>query len=208
MVNAGIERREWVWGGGTMLMLRYGHRSSRDIDLFLNDLQHLSLLTPRLHDRHLHGLRDYVESPNHLRLELAAGEIDFLLVAPVFPDLKPLEMTLPGVIEGPFLAMPDKEILGQKLHYRAAGFKGRDLYDFSAVMHASPMLKHDEGLRTVAMAKRAALQHSVSTDLCRLGFEQVQDRSLSISFEEARADFLDWLDRGGPAPTRSPEPGL
>lgn len=31
----------WTFGGGTVLMLRYNHRFSRDIDLFVPDPQYL-----------------------------------------------------------------------------------------------------------------------------------------------------------------------
>lgn len=30
-------RPEWTFGGGTALMLQYGHRRSKDIDIFLRD---------------------------------------------------------------------------------------------------------------------------------------------------------------------------
>ena len=31
----------WAFGGGTVLMLRIGHRQSKDIDLFVTDPQYL-----------------------------------------------------------------------------------------------------------------------------------------------------------------------
>ena len=40
----------WTFGGGTVLMLRIGHRQSRDIDLFVNDPQYLGFINPRLSD--------------------------------------------------------------------------------------------------------------------------------------------------------------
>jgi hypothetical protein len=41
---------DWTFGGGTALMLLYGHRQSRDIDIFLRDPQYLTALSPRLND--------------------------------------------------------------------------------------------------------------------------------------------------------------
>lgn len=38
----------WTFGGGTVLMLRYGHRFSKDIDIFVPDPQSLGFVTPRL----------------------------------------------------------------------------------------------------------------------------------------------------------------
>lgn len=34
----------WTLGGGTVLMLRYGHRLSKDIDLFVPDPQYLGFV--------------------------------------------------------------------------------------------------------------------------------------------------------------------
>ena len=36
----------WTFGGGTVLMLRYGHRFSKDIDIFVPDLNHSVMLLP------------------------------------------------------------------------------------------------------------------------------------------------------------------
>jgi len=40
----------WTFGGGIVLMLRYRHRYSKDIDIFVPDPQSLSYVTPRLSD--------------------------------------------------------------------------------------------------------------------------------------------------------------
>ena len=37
----------WTFGGGTVLMLRYRHRMSRDVDIFVPDPQYLGYVTPR-----------------------------------------------------------------------------------------------------------------------------------------------------------------
>ena len=38
----------FTFGGGTVVMLRYQHRLSKDIDLFVPDPQSLAYVTPRL----------------------------------------------------------------------------------------------------------------------------------------------------------------
>jgi Nucleotidyl transferase AbiEii toxin, Type IV TA system len=38
----------WTFGGGTALMLRYEHRYSKDIDIFVPDPQYLGFVTPGL----------------------------------------------------------------------------------------------------------------------------------------------------------------
>lgn len=45
-----IRQPWWTFGGGTVLMLRIGHRQSKDIDLFVPDPQYLGYLNPRLSD--------------------------------------------------------------------------------------------------------------------------------------------------------------
>lgn len=48
--RAGLQAPFWTLGGGTVLMFRYGHRLSKDIDIFVQDPQYLGYLTPRLSD--------------------------------------------------------------------------------------------------------------------------------------------------------------
>lgn len=37
IASRGISNPFWTFGGGTVLMLRYGHRLSKDIDIFVPD---------------------------------------------------------------------------------------------------------------------------------------------------------------------------
>ena len=48
--RGGIKDPFWTFGGGTVLMLRYEHRKSKDIDIFVPDPQYLGFATPRLSD--------------------------------------------------------------------------------------------------------------------------------------------------------------
>lgn len=194
----GLDTSEWTLGGGTLLMLRYQHRHSRDIDIFIHDVQMLSYLSPRLNDATAAGVLGYSETGNVLRLEYPEGELDFLVVAPVFPDLEPELIEMAG-IPGSIPAMPDLEILAQKLHYRASGFKGRDLYDFAAVAHFNPAVLETEALREVALNRRDALEAALASPMCREGYAAVDRPSLGVSFEEARDLLLGWLDNPAPA---------
>lgn len=190
--TVGLALDEWTWGGGTVLMLRYHHRHSRDIDIFINDVQYLSYLSPRLDDRNMDEVLGYSEQANHLRLEYPEGEIDFLVVAPVFPDLVPVHERIDG-LTGAIRLMADKEIIGQKLHYRAAAFTGRDLYDFAVVTKAKPDLLADEALRGVALARRDALVAALSSANCEKGYKEIDRPSRSIPFVAARGALLDWI---------------
>jgi hypothetical protein len=48
IARSGVAAPFWTFGGGTVLMLRYRHRRSKDIDIFVPDPQYLGYVTPRL----------------------------------------------------------------------------------------------------------------------------------------------------------------
>ena len=149
-------------------MLRHQHRVSRDIDLFLDDPQYLSHLSPRMNDAVGETVSRYTEQANHLRCFIAGvGEIDYLLAAPVI-DVEPEWMDVPG--HGPLQVMSDREILAQKIHYRSTGFTGRDLFDFATVTALRPELLEDEELRKVGGIRRLALKSRFSAQDLREGF--------------------------------------
>lgn len=49
---AGIDISSWAIGGGTVLAHYYNHRLSKDIDIFIDDMQLLNSLSPRFNDIH------------------------------------------------------------------------------------------------------------------------------------------------------------
>ena len=72
----------WTFRGGTVLMFRYGHRLSKDIDIFVPDPQYLGFVTPRLSDTAANLTQDYTEVAGFfVELRFEEGEIDFV-VAP------------------------------------------------------------------------------------------------------------------------------
>lgn len=68
----------WTMGGGTVLMLRHHHRSSRDIDIFFSDPQPLGFVNPRLGGAAEEMASKYEESSGHVKLYFPEGEIDFV----------------------------------------------------------------------------------------------------------------------------------
>jgi hypothetical protein len=132
---ADVERRtgapvDWALGGGTVLMLHYAHRTSRDIDVFLKDPQALTFLSPRLSERAAAVARDHVEASNFVKLACADGEIDFI-VAPDLTERPRGRRALGGreiVVESPV------EIVVKKAFYRAADLRVRDLFDLAVVI--------------------------------------------------------------------------
>jgi hypothetical protein len=70
----------WSIGGGTMLHEMFGHRFSRDLDIFVSDPQVLLFLTPRTNDaaeQICDNRGSYVEASNFIKFVTPDGEIDF-----------------------------------------------------------------------------------------------------------------------------------
>src|SRR3954468_21727452 len=101
----------WSFGGGTSLALRYDHRVSYDVDLFLADAQLVPYLSPRLNDEvaALIGY-DVIEDNGSLKVSRPEGDLD-LVVAPLLtrPGVEPVEVlgqTVP--------TQPPEEVLAKK----------------------------------------------------------------------------------------------
>ena len=122
-------------GGGTVLMFRFQHRLSKDIDFFGYDAQWLSLLSPRLNDLAAALGSDYAEAANSLKIVMPHGDIDFVIAADI---AIPVERRLEDVAGRALLVDPASEILAKKLFYRAASLKARDIYDLSAAIDLDP----------------------------------------------------------------------
>jgi predicted nucleotidyltransferase component of viral defense system len=127
--DKGFGSPDVVMGGGTVLMFRFEHRLSKDIDFFMHDVQWLSLLTPRLNDSTAAMTTDYVEQPNSIKLVLPHGDIDFVVAQPVTEAKAIAAVEFMGRT---FLLEPTEEILAKKLFYRAARFQPRDVFDLVA----------------------------------------------------------------------------
>lgn len=141
----------WTFGGGTVLMLRYGHRCSKDIDIFVPDPQSLGFVTPRLSDVAESITSDYVEAAGYVKLYLPEGEIDFVAA----PNL-----TTPGFEWATLMGHEVRvetsvEIIAKKMWHRGDRITGRDIFDFALIAAREPealtsaaqfMLRHVDAL--------------------------------------------------------------
>lgn len=153
LIPAGYGPLDFRLGGGTVLMLRFDHRISKDIDIFTHDAEALSFITPRLNDVANSIADSYEEHANVLKLLLPEGDIDFIVAAPVIPHARPRTMDL----DGRTLALDaTAEILAKKLLYRADSFKARDVFDM-AVTFALDRPSALEALRATAPTRPALL---------------------------------------------------
>ena len=126
--EAGLSADEWSFGGGTALALRYKHRESKDIDIFITDAQWLPYLTPRLNPG-LRGHKDYEEASNYVKVAFDEGAIDFI----VSPHLTPNHSTPEDICGHRIQVETPVEIVTKKLFYRAHSIKVRDVVDTAAV---------------------------------------------------------------------------
>jgi Nucleotidyl transferase AbiEii toxin, Type IV TA system len=117
----------WTVGGGTMLDDMFGHRDSRDIDIFVPDPQFLLFLTPRVNAKAEAIANKYIEASNAIKIFVAEGEIDFI----VAPRLTEPGATSRHIGQYPAMVETPAEILAKKVFYRASDFTARDIFDLA-----------------------------------------------------------------------------
>jgi hypothetical protein len=132
--HSGVSEPFWTLGGGTVLMFRYQHRRSKDIDIFFPDPQYLGYVNPRLSDLAAEVSKDYVETAGYVKLVRPEGEIDF--VASRNLTSNPFEW---WHLNGRDLRVETAaEIVAKKLWHRGYAATARDLFDLSLVIEKNP----------------------------------------------------------------------
>lgn len=127
--RANLSSSMWTFGGGTVLMHKFNHRFSKDIDIFFSDRQLLGYISPRINDALEDRAIKYIEQDNFTKIYLKEGEIDFIL-SPRISNCKPVQAIIEG--EKIFLDHP-VEIIAKKIEHRASEFKARDVFDLAIV---------------------------------------------------------------------------
>lgn len=126
----GIAAPFWTFGGGTVLMLRYRHRRSRDVDIFVPDPRYLGYVTPRLSAVAESISPDYVEEAGHVKLIRPEGEIDFVAA----PNLTTPAFETWRIARREVRAETAVEIVAKKMWHRGATATARDLFDLALVI--------------------------------------------------------------------------
>jgi predicted nucleotidyltransferase component of viral defense system len=125
----------WTFGGGTVLMFRYQHRLSKDIDIFVPDPQYLGFVTPRLSDIAAAVSTDYVEDQSsYVKLIRPEGEIDFVAT----PNLAESPFEIWNINGQHIRVETAAEIVAKKLWHRDDRATARDLFDLSLVIEQEP----------------------------------------------------------------------
>lgn len=181
----GIKDPHWTFGGGTVLMLRYQHRLSKDIDIFFPDPQYLGFVSPRLSDEAEAVSQDYVEGPGFVKILCPEGEIDF--VASGHLTQNPYEnWTIFGrtvKVETP------AEIVAKKLWHRGESATGRDLFDLALVIEkeakdletASQFLSKNREIFLDQLKTRRKVLEAQFNAIARLSYQPSYDHALDLA---------------------------
>ena len=188
----GVTDPFWTFGGGTVLMLRYQHRRSKDIDIFVPDPQYLGFVSPRLSAVAETISADYVEGAGYVKLIRAEGEIDFVAAS----NLTAAPFETWSLLRRPVRVETAAEIIAKKLWHRGDKVSARDLFDLSLVIEREPhallaaaefLIRHREAF-VRQLATRGPILHAQ--------FDAIDSLKYRPSFDQAAlrsATFLESL---------------
>jgi hypothetical protein len=190
-LHSGVADPFWTLGGGTVLMLRYGHRLSKDIDIFVPDPQYLGFVTPRLSDIAANVTTDYVEAATFVKLIRSEGEIDFVAA----PNLTSTPFDTWPLLGRPVKVETAAEIVAKKLWHRGDMATARDLFDLALVIDKEPeqlkaaaafLTKHRSAFLTQLEQRRNVLKTQFEA-IDALNFKPSFDQALSTATQFLRA---------------------
>ena len=190
--HGGVADPFFTFGGGTVLMLRYQHRFSKDIDIFVPDPQSLGYINPRLCDVADELCESqYVEAANFIKLILPIGEIDFV----ASPNLLDADKAYEDwhLFGRRVRVETAAEIIAKKMYHRGAQATARDLFDLAMVIEHEPaaLIAAKPSMERHRAAFCANL-NSASRNF-QLEFESVKTITYRPTFDHARDVALRFL---------------
>jgi hypothetical protein len=171
----------WTFGGGTVLMLRYGHRFSKDIDIFVPDPQSLGFVNPRLSDVAESITTDYVEAAGYVKLFLPEGEIDFVAA----PNLTAPGFEIQTILGHEVRVETSVEIIAKKMWHRGDRITGRDIFDFALVAEREPEALMAARQYMTRHASQVFLQLEERYGPLKEQFDAVEALNFHPTFDEA-----------------------
>jgi predicted nucleotidyltransferase component of viral defense system len=188
----GINNPFWTFGGGTVLMLRYHHRVSKDIDIFVPDPQYLGFVSPRLSDVAEEISHEYVEGNGFVKLVRPEGEIDFV----ASPNLTDNPFEIWELLGQSVRVETAAEIVAKKLWHRGDQVTARDLFDLSLVIEREPHALIAASKHLIRHRTDFLKQLKSRSAILKLQFEAIDVLSYRPSFDDAAsraAQFLSGL---------------
>ena len=189
--KSGERLDDWTFGGGTVLMRRFHHRVSRDVDIFVPDPQYLGYLSPRLNNAADELTSRYLETAISVKLFFAEGEIDFIASAPLTagPDVA-------ETVEGRKVRVETTaEILAKKVWHRGSGFTARDIFDFAMAVKRDPAAV--ASLQPILRKRRAAVRERIASarPALRTAFAGLARLDTELDFDDCTRIVLESLDQ-------------
>ena len=183
LARAGTTLSDWSFGGGTVLMRRYRHRFSKDVDIFIPDPQYLGYLSPRLNDAAGEMTDHYVEQANFLKLRFPEGEIDFIASAPLTRNPSAAEVIFGREVQ----VETSTEIVAKKLWHRGDRIAARDILDLALVAESEPDALAE--IRPVLRDRRAVvLRRIAQTDVAlREAFSELEVLEFRRTYDDCLA---------------------
>ena len=178
----GIKDPLWTFGGGTVLMLRHGHRLSKDIDIFVPDPQYLGFVSPRLSDVAESVTHDYVEGPGYIKLLRPEGEIDFV----ASPNLTRSPFELWQLLGRQVRVETSAEIVAKKLWHRGDRATARDLFDLALVIEREPQSLASASEFLVRHRSAFLTQIEQRKEILQLQFDAIDRLAYQVSYEDAK----------------------
>lgn len=186
-----LKPANWSFGGGTVLMRRYRHRLSKDIDIFVPDPQYLGYLDPELNDGVQALTSRHLREAGYLRLYFPDGEVDFIAAGPVTEKPSVLETVLDRRVN----VETSIEIVAKKIRYRAAGFTARDVFDFALVTKKHP--RDASKIRPLLREQRETLLERLASGdkILRTAFAALDVLDYRPSYDECLAILKSALEK-------------
>ena len=168
--------QKWSFGGGTALSIFYfQHRMSYDINIFINDPQYFSFLSPKFYLEEIADvLQDkYIETANQIILTSKKGvKIDFLLA----PSLSKKPYKIKILNNQEFQIETVEEIIAKKIFHRGKYNKARDIFDIAfAIKQDNLILKNLLDKQAINLDILYDFQNSVKTLDEKLFLEEIKN---------------------------------
>ncbi len=154
----------WSFGGGTALAIyHFEHRMSFDIDIFVNDVQYFSYLSPKwfIDDSEVFK-SNYAESATNIKLTTKNDiKVDFI-VSPNLTNIKPSKNDKLD-LGFDFYVDSIEEIISKKIRYRKEMNLTRDIFDIAlAITKDSTLFKRLQSNNTINLDEIFVWQNALS----------------------------------------------